>query len=60
MIRLGYGEMHVEVMDGDIIVHVSDPSIVVTFVMSPEKARELSAAIFSANLETQGVGKLPS
>ena len=60
MIRLSYGEVHVEILKGDILVHVSDPSIVLSFVMSPEKARELSAEIFSVYLETQGLGKLPS
>ena len=59
MIRLGYGEVHVEILEGDVIVHVSDPSIVLTFAVKPETARELSAAIFSAYLETQGLGKLP-
>ena len=59
MIRLGYGAVYVELLEGDVLVHVSDPSIVLSFVMKPETARELSAAIFSAYLETQGLGKLP-
>lgn len=60
MIRLDHGAVYVELLEGDVLVHVSDPSIVLSFVMSPEKARALSAEIFSAYLETQGLGKLPS
>ena len=59
MVRLGNGVVYVELLEGDVLVHVSHPSIVFSFVMQPEVAKALSAEIFSAYLETQGLGKLP-
>ena len=60
MIKLPQGEVRVELLDGDVLIHVSTPIVATSFILKPEDARQLSSDIFSAFLETQGLGKIPS
>ena len=50
----------VDLLDGQVCTHVSSTELCLSFVLSPEKARELSGLLFSAYVETQGLGKLPT
>lgn len=53
------GWVEVEVLEGEVLTHVSTESIAISFTLTPKEAQELSSELFTAYLETQGLKAKP-